>query len=161
MNLRFIALATATFSMPLLVSAQEPSTPEQHKHWAEVTHKFETAPLDDDAKQDAGVVVGEIAVSNDFHVVMCSELYNDFNTSKYEHHAEIRWLYMLGAATYQVETGKTDPEGTNLYALHSVLKGYAAILREHPTAKDKTLEEFAKLDAKNKLAELIAKKNCK
>jgi hypothetical protein len=159
MTLRPILLALL---LATTLAAQAPPTPTpEHKHWAEVTHKFETAPLDDDAKQDAGVIVGEIAVSNDFHVVLCQDFYNDFNESKYEYHAQIRWLYMLGAATYQVETGKLDPEGTNLYALHGVLKGYAAILREHPAAKDKTLDEFAKLDAKNKLAELIAKKNCK
>ena len=74
--------------------------------------------------------------------------YTDFNESNTSYHAEIRWLYMLGAATYQVETGKTDPEGTNLYALHSVLKGYAAILRQKPDAHDKKLDEYAKLDAK-------------
>jgi hypothetical protein len=68
---------------------------------------------------------------------------------------------MLGSTTYQVETGKTDPEGTNLYAIHSVLKGYAAILRENPKSTDKKLDELAKLDAKNKLADYIAKKNCK
>jgi hypothetical protein len=160
MNLRscaLIVLATV-FATPIL--AQTPPTSDEHKHWAEVTHKFETAPLDDDAAHDADLTVSEIAVS-DFRVRICPEFYADFGESKYDYHHQIRWLYLLGAATYQVETGKTDPEGTNLYALHSVLKGYAAILRQKPAAKDKTLEEFAKLDAKNKLAELIAKKNCK
>jgi hypothetical protein len=158
MNIRPILL---TLLLTTTLSAQAPPTPTpEHKHWAEVTHKFETAPLDDTAKQDAGVIVGEIAVS-DFRVVICPEFYDDFGASKYDYHHQIRWLYMLGAATYQVETGQTDPEGTNLYALHSVLKGYAAILRQEPSAKDKTLEEYAKLDAKGKLPELIAKKNCK
>jgi hypothetical protein len=159
MNLRLSALPLLATLLAIPVFSQT-SPPDEHKHWAEVTHKFETAPLDDDAKQEAGLTVSEIAVSG-FHVVMCPEFYSDFGESKYEHHAEIRWLYMLGAATYQVETGKTDPEGTNLYALHSVLKGYAAILRQEPTAKDKTLEDFAKSDAKGKLADLIAKKGCK
>jgi NADPH:quinone reductase-like Zn-dependent oxidoreductase len=151
-----IALA-AIISAPLV--AQTPS--DEHKHWAEVTHKFESAPLDEDANHDAGITVSEIAVSHDFHVALCPELYADFGASKYEYHAQIRWLYMLGAATYQVESGKTDIETTNLYALHSVLKGYAAILRQEPAAKDKQLDELAKLDAKGKLAEFIAKKNCK
>jgi hypothetical protein len=159
MTLRPIALIIA---LSTALHAQAPPTPTpQHKHWAEITHKFETAPLDDDAAHDAGVIVGEIAVSTDFHVAICQELYADFGESKYDYHHQIRWLYMLGAATYQVESGKTDAEGTNLYALHSVLKGYAAILRQEPTAKDKTLEELAKLDAKSKLAEFIAKKNCR
>ncbi|HZL29144.1 MAG TPA: hypothetical protein VFC39_21640, partial [Acidobacteriaceae bacterium] len=117
--------------------------------------------LDEDAAHDAALVVSDIAVSSDFHVAMCEAIYNDFNDSQYHNHAPIRLLYMLGAATYQVESGKTDQQDTNLYALHSVLKGYAAILRAKPTAHDKELDELAKLDAKNKLADYIAKKNCK
>ena len=113
------------------------------------------------AAHDAALAVSDIAISNTFHVVMCEAFYTDFNESEYHYHAPIRLLYMLGAATYQVESGKLDPEGTNLYALHSVLKGYAAILRQEPKDHDKTLDEYAKLDAKGKLPELIAKKNCK
>jgi hypothetical protein len=158
MNLKYLSLISlAAIFLTLTISAQT----DEHKHWADVTHKLEAAPLDDDANHDAGVVVGEIATSPDFHVTMCAELYNDFNTSKYDHHAQIRWLYMLGAATYQVETGKTDVPGTTLYALHSVLKGYAAILKQDPTAKDKVLDDLAKQDSKSKLPEFIEKKNCK
>jgi hypothetical protein len=140
---------------------QNPTPTPQHKHWADVTHKFETDPLDEDAAHDAALVVSDIAVSSDFHVVMCEAFYNEFNDSQYHYHAPIRLLYMLGAATYQVESGKTDQQDTNLYALHSVLKGYAAILRAKPTAHDKELDELAKLDAKNKLDDYVAKKNCK
>lgn len=159
MPLRPIALITL-LATTLTIAAQTPTTPE-HKHWADVNHKFETDPLGEDAAHDAALVVSDIAISNDFHVTMCEALYSDFNESDYHYHAPIRLLYMLGAATYQVESGKIDQEGTNLYALHTVLKGYAAILREKPDAHDKKLDELAKLDAKNKLNDYIAKKNCK
>ena len=158
MTLRPLILIATLFTAAL---PQTPTPTPEHKHWADITHKFETAPLDEEAAHDAALVVSDIAVSNDFHVVMCEAFYNDFNNSDYHYHAPIRLLYMLGAATYQVESGKTDQQGTNLYALHSVLKGYAAILRAKPTAHDKELDELAKLDAKNKLAAFIAKKNCK
>jgi len=155
-------LLTILLSTSLAIAAQTPPIPSaEHKHWADVTHKFETAPLDEDATHDASLVVSDIAISNDFHVVMCRPIYTDFHESEYHYHEPIRLLYMLGAATYQVESGKVDPEGTNLYALHSVLKGYAAILREKPTAHDKKLDELAKLDEKNKLTDYIARKNCK
>ena len=137
------------------------TTDDDRKHWAEVTHKFETAPLDDDTRRDARFAVAEIATSKDFHPVLCKTFYEDFDTSKYEHHAEIRLLYLLGVSTYQIETTKTDQEGTNLYALHTVLKGYAAILKDEPKSKDKLLDELANADAKNKLPDLIAKKGCK
>lgn len=160
MTLRPILLTLLLAS--LATAAQTPATPSlEHKHWADVTHKFETDPLDEDAAHDAALVVSDIAISNDFHVVMCGTLYTEFNESTYHYHAPVRLLYMLGAVTYQVESGKLDSETTNLYALHSVLKGYAAILREKPDAHDKQLDELARLDAKNKLADYIAKKNCK
>ncbi|HEY5330409.1 MAG TPA: hypothetical protein VIJ79_11025 [Acidobacteriaceae bacterium] len=159
MTLRPILL-TLVLTAALAAQTSPNPTPE-HKHWADVTHKFESDPLDEDAAHDASLVVADIAVSTDFHVTMCEAFYNEFNDSQYHYHAPIRLLYMLGAATYQVESGKTDQQDTNLYALHSVLKGYAAILRAKPTAHDKELDELAKLDAKNKLADYIAKKNCK
>src|SRR5947209_2091773 len=120
--------------------------PDERKHWVEVTHKFETAPLDEDAFHDARFAVAEIASSHDFHAVLCEGFYTEFNESTYAYHAQVRVLYMLGAAAYQIETGKTDSEGTNLYALHSVLKGYAAILREQPKSTDKKLDQLAKAD---------------
>jgi hypothetical protein len=161
MNLRRILLAAALITATLPTLAQDTSTADEHKHWVEVTHKFETAPLDDDALHDARFTVAEIASSHDFHAVLCEAFYTDFNESKYVYHAQIRLLYLLGAAAYQIETGKTDSEGTNLYALHSVLKGYAAILREQPKETDKKLDELAKSDAAGKLSDLIKKKGCK
>jgi hypothetical protein len=134
---------------------------DDQKHWAEITHKLEAAPLDEDTIHDARFAVAEIAASHDFRIPVCFEIYNDFGSSKYEYHDQIRYLYLLGGATYRIETGKTDPEGTNLYALHSVLKGYAAILKDDPKATDKTLDSLAKSDAKGKLPDLIAKKACK
>jgi hypothetical protein len=148
----------AALLLTLALHAQ--TTADDRKHWAEITHKFEAAPLDDDTRRDARFAVAEIAASHDFHPIVCKTFYEDFDASKYEHHAEIRLLYMLGVTTYQVETTKLDPEGTNLYALHTVLKGYAAILHDEPKAKDKLLDELANADAKNKLPDFIAKKGC-
>ncbi len=148
-----------TLLLTTTLAAQNPTPTDEHKHWAEVTHKYETAPLDDDADHDATLTVANIAVS-DFRVKVCPELLQDFSDSRYTYRQQIRRLYLLGAATYQVESGKTDSQGTSLYALHSVLKGYAAILRQEPDAKDKTLSDLASMDAKNKLADYIARKNC-
>ncbi len=161
MNLRssafVLAAAIATSS---LVTAQTTSTHEQRAHWAEVTHKFESSPLGADAARDAEIVVKQITEVSDFHAVHCASFFKELNDSPYEYHAPILLLYILGGATYQVESGKTDSEGTNLYAFHSVLKGYAAILREHPAAKDEKLDELAKMDAQGKLPYMIEKKGC-
>jgi hypothetical protein len=164
MNLRLSALVATAVIATSLASAQSsptPAIPADRQHWIDVAHKLETAPLDEDAFHDARFVIAEIAVLPDFPVALCSDLYTDFNESQYKYKTQIRYLFMLGGATYKVETGKTDIETTNLYALHSVLKGYAAILRQEPAAKDKMLDNLAKEDARGKLADLISKKTCK
>jgi len=141
--------------------AQDPTTPDQRKHWAEVAHKFEAAPLDGDALHDARFTVAEIATSHDFHPAACEAFYTEFNESKYLYHAQIRLLYLLGVTAYQVEAGKTDTEGANLYALHSVVKGYTAILHDEPKETDKQLDQLAKSDAAGKLSDVIKKQGCK
>src|SRR4051812_22474932 len=108
MNLRRILLTATLLAATLPPFAQDATTPDDHKHWAEVAHKFETAPLDDDAFHDARFTVAQIAVSHDFHAVLCEAFYTEFNESKYIYHAQIRLLYLLGVTAYQVETGKTD-----------------------------------------------------
>jgi hypothetical protein len=160
MTLRRCVLIAAILLAPLFASAQTAPTADDRKHWADVTHKLEATPLDEDAISAARLAVAEIAVSHDFHVALCQDFYLTFNESQYVYHAQIRYLFMLGAATYQIETGKTDADGTNLYALRSVLKGYAAILKDNPKTTDKLLDDIAKQEARGKLPELIQKKGC-
>lgn len=151
----------------LLLVPQKPSDKHpvnqedvQQRRWAEAAHKFESSPLDKAAALDAADAVDQIRDSSTFQVHTCQALVNELRESAYKYHMEILRLYVLGAAAYQIESHKIDPESTNLYALHSVLKGYAAILRQEPAATDKRLDDFAALDANGELPHLIERRGC-
>lgn len=159
-----LAIMTAMFS---LLAVQKPSDKHpmvqedaQQRRWAEVTHKFESAPLDKSAALDAADAVDQIRDAPGFQVMTCQALVNELRGSAYKYHMEVLRLYVLGAATYQIESHKMDAESTNLYALHSVLKGYGAILRQEPGATDKRLDDFAALDANGQLPHLIERRGC-
>lgn len=159
-----LAILTAMFSL-LTVQKHADKRPvvvenAQQSRWAEVTHKFESAPLDKAAALDAADAVDQMRDASGFQVRTCQALVNELRSSAYKYHMEVLRLYVLGAATYQIESHKTDSEGTNLYALHSVLKGYAAILRQEPSATDKRLDDFAALDANGELPHLIERRGC-
>lgn len=155
------SLAVLTLAFALLTASKTPQAPDpQHKRWAEATHKFESAPLDRSAAVDAADAVKQIEDAHDFHVVLCQNIFDELRSSTYKYHTEILRLYMLGAAAYQIESNKVDAEATNLYALHSVLKGYSAILRQEPGATDKRLDDFADLDANGQLPHLIERRGC-
>lgn len=147
---------------PQKVSDKHPANDEnaQQRRWAEVTHKFESAPLDKAAALDAADAVEQMRDAQGFEVRTCQNLVNELKGSAYKYRMEVLRLYVLGAATYQIESHKTDSEGTNLYALHSILKGYAAILRQEPGATDKRLDDFAALDANGQLPHLIERRGC-
>jgi hypothetical protein len=70
-------------------------------------------------------------------------------------------IYLLGLSAYQVETGKNDSTGENLYAMRSVLKAYASAVATDPKLHDKKLEGLSKMDADGNLPDLAAKDNCK
>jgi hypothetical protein len=139
--------------------AQDTSTPEERAHWVETLHTLEAEPTNPAHISAAEAVFKRLIEVKDFHMTICpviTEL-----PKKYSEIQPITQLFTLGLAAYQVETGKTDNAGANLYALHSVLKGYAVILQSDPKARDKKLDELAKLDAAGGLPELIASKDCK
>lgn len=148
----------ATFLVPAL-TAQTTSTPEEHAHWLDVLHKLQAEPLAPANVSEGEHVFKRLVEVTDFHMTICpiiSEL-----PQKYSHAQPIMQLFTIGLAGYQLETGKTDSEGSNLYALHSVLKGYASILAADPKAHDKKLDDLVKLDADGKLPDLVRKKGCK
>lgn len=154
-------LAVALFlSVPTVAAhAQKTSTPEERTHWTEVLHKLEAKPNDPQNVSDAEAVFKRLIEVSDFHMVICP-VFTELPSGYGKKHP-IMQLFTLGLAAYQVETGKADNEGANLYALHSVLKGYASILAADPKAKDKKLDELAKMDAEGQLPEFIVKHGCK
>ena len=148
-------------TLPLCATAiaqddSKTSTPEERQHWVAVLHKLEAQPSNPETISEAEHVVKRLIMVEDVHIKMCdviSEL-----PSNYSQKEPILQMFMIGLAAYQVETGKTDGEGSNLYALHSVLKGYTSILAADPKAQDKKLDNLAKMDEEGKLPQMIKKK---
>jgi hypothetical protein len=108
--------------------------------------------------KDAEMAVQELSASSNFHTPLCNSFFSFFNkltTTAYPYQAQIYRLYILGSATYHIQTGKTDPYGTNLYAFTSVLKGYSTILSRDPVSRDKVMDSLLVTDLKGKLPDLL------
>ena len=134
------------------------STPEERQSWASTLHKLEANPLDEHVQDEAAHAANRHKDVDDVTISPCglfAELPNKWNKS---------WgvvIYLLGLSAYQVETGKNDSTGENLYAMRSVLKAYASAVATDPKLHDKKLEGLSKMDADGKLPDLAAKDNCK
>lgn len=158
----FVLSAAFLVLLPQKNSNAHPAPPGDalQQRWVEVLHKFESAPLDKSAALDAADAMDQMLDAPKFKVRTCQALVNELKGSAYKYHMEVLRLYVLGAAAYQIESQKTDNESTNLYALHSVLKGYAAILRQEPGATDARLDDIAVLDANGQLPHLVERRGC-
>ena len=164
---RFHFFSTALLAGGLLVSAAAPAqqraagpSEATYASWVEISHQLEAEPLDPQVSRDAEVAVQEVAASPDFHTPLCSSfftLFNKLSADGYPYQALVYRLYTLGSATYRIQTGKTDPYGTNLYAFTSVLKGYQSLIKKNPNAQNKTMEDLLLTDIKGKLEERLKK----
>lgn len=139
--------------------AQNPkkSTPEERAAWAATLHKLEANPLDDQAMNEAGQAANRLTRVDDVVIAPCG-LFAEF-PQKWNKASPIL-IYLLALSAYQVETGKNDSTGSNLYATRSVLKAYAAAIAKDPKLRDKKIESLAKMDADGRLPELAKKDNC-
>jgi hypothetical protein len=69
-------------------------------------------------------------------------------------------FYTLALSAYQVETGKNDSLGSNVYAIRSALKAYNSELATNPKAHDKKFDHLLKLDADGQLSPEVEKLGC-
>jgi len=152
-----------SLALPLTAQAQDPksSTLEERQQWARTLHQLEADPQDQPTKDEAGRDIIRLIEVSDLHITMCDAM-RELPEENYQFKQSILQLFMLGLAVYQVETGKTDNPGSNLYAFHSVLKGYSSLLQKDPTSRNKKLDVLVELDKDGKLPDLIRKKKgCK
>jgi hypothetical protein len=157
---RFVFFLVPLMLFSSLASAQAGSAEQNFPAWTAISHKLEVTPLDPQLNRDAEVAIQELSASPDFHTPLCSSFFTFFNhlsATGYPYQAQIYRLYILGSATYRIETGKTDAYGTNLYAFTSVLKGYSAILAKDPSRRDKTMDDLLITDLAGKLPARLKK----
>ncbi len=153
-----IALLTAGIAAQAF--AQATSTSEERAHWAEVTHKLESNPLDGNVSQEGDKVLQRVMEVHDFHVPSCVAFFTEFNTMKYTYAHTIMRQFMLSSAAYLIENADkaNDRNAMNQAAIESVLKTYAAILQQKPGARSKTLDDLLQKQKQSKLADYVQKK---
>lgn len=144
-------------STSLAQAGGKSSTPEERAQWAATLHKFEASPLDPQVQQEAAQAANRLKDVADVVISPCglfTEVPNKWDKS---------WgivYYLLGLSAYQVETGKNDNGGENLYALRSVLKAYASAIAQDPKLRDKKLDALSQMEAAGKLDTLLTKDKC-
>ena len=127
-------------------AGQDTSTPEERMQWVEVTHKLESAPLDDSVNKQGEAAFKRLSDVHDVHVLLCPALLSEFNGMKYAYAHTITRQYMLASGAFQIENPDkmADAKATALAGVESVLKTYQAILQQKPDAKAKALDDLLK-----------------
>jgi hypothetical protein len=138
-------------------AAQDTSTPQERAQWAEVTHKLESAPLDQDVNKQGEAAFKRLSDVHDVHVLLCPVLLSEFNGMKYAYAHTITRQYMMASGAFQIENPDkaADAKATALAAVESVLKTYQAILKQKPDAKAKQLDDLLKKQSQGKLNDAL------
>jgi hypothetical protein len=154
-----VVLACSTALMMQSAMAQDTSTPEERMQWVEVTHKLESAPLDDNVNKQSEAAFKRLSDVHDVHVLLCPALLSEFNGMNYSYAHTITRQYMLASGAFQIENPDktTDTKATALAAAESVLKTYQAILKQKPDAKAKLLDDLLKKQSQGKLKDSVQK----
>jgi hypothetical protein len=142
---------------PQIATAQETSTPEERTQWVEITHKLESAPLDDSVNKQGETAFKRLSDVHDVHVLLCPALLSEFNGMKYAYAHTITRQYMLASGAFQIDNPDkaADAKATALAAVESVLKTYQAILKQKPDAKTKPLDDLLKKQSQGKLQDSL------
>ena len=140
-------------------AAQATSTPEERTQWVEITHKLESAPLDDSVNKQGETAFRRLSDVHDVHVLLCPALLSEFNGMKYAYSHTITRQYMLASGAFQIENPDkaADANATNLAAVESVLKTYQSILQQKPDATAKALDDLLKKQTQGKLKDSVQK----
>jgi len=156
-SILFLGLVAAVLTRNAV--AQETSMPEERAGWVEITHKLESAPLDDSVNKQGETALKRLSDVHDIHVPLCPALLSEFNGMKYAYSHTITRQYMLASAVFLIENPDkaADTKATNLAAVESVLKTYQAILQQKPDAKAKALDDLLKKQSQGKLQDSVQK----
>jgi hypothetical protein len=149
-------LVSVCICSSLLAQNPKKSTQEERKQWADALHKLEAQPGDADTLKVALHAMDRLVEVDDVTISPCAfkelpENYKPFKPILF---------YTLALSAYQVETGKDDAIGSNVYGIRSALKAYNSELAINPKAHDKKLDRLIKLDADGQLEALVVKDGC-
>ncbi|MFZ0820139.1 MAG: hypothetical protein WAM91_08715 [Candidatus Acidiferrales bacterium] len=142
-------------------SAQETSTPEERARWVQITRRLEANPLDKDAIKDGEWAVKRVMEVRDVHVTLCADTMGYVENKKYKYNGNLLRQYLLGSAAFVVENPDkaSDSTATNVAAMQSVLKIYAAIAQKEPKARLERMDMLLGIHGDEMLAAYV-KKRC-
>lgn len=156
-NVFVFAVLLGLMSISSSAQTDKKSTPEERQAWAATLHKMEADPLDAQVQAEAAHAANRLKDVDDVTIAPCGT-FAEF---------PVKWnkswgvvIYLLAMSAYQVETGKGDVRGENLYAMQSLVKAYGSAVAKDPKLRDKKFEQLSKLEADGKLAELLDKDKC-
>jgi len=156
-----LSISVLVISVAMLIvqraAAQDTSTSEERAQWVEITHKLESAPLDDSVNKQGEAAFKRLSDVHDVHVLLCPALLTEFNGMKYAYSHTITRQYMLASGAFQIENPDkaADAKATALAAVESVLKTYQAILQQKPDEKAKQLDDLLKKQSQGKLNDAL------
>ena len=105
-NYLILVLLVGVFSgITAKASAQYTSTQEERIQWVKVTHKMESAPLDDSVSKEGEAAFKRLSEVHHVHVLLCPALLSEFNGMKYAYAHTITRQYMLASGVFQFGIG--------------------------------------------------------
>ncbi|MGA2744968.1 MAG: site-specific integrase [Candidatus Sulfotelmatobacter sp.] len=144
-----LSISVLVISVAMLIvqraAAQDTSTSEERAQWVEITHKLESAPLDDSVNKQGEAAFKRLSDVHDVHVLLCPALLTEFNGMKYAYSHTITRLARklitipkskngntrhiplnsVALASFQVLFKRSSGEGRVFVSIHAEpLKGY-------------------------------------
>jgi hypothetical protein len=152
--LAFVLLAIS----PLLAQQKRgPSTPEERAKAVQFAHDLESNPLNPQAKREREWLTLWLIEVPDITVEVCPRLLGHDLPDKKKFGTEILSQLMFSEAAFMIENQdkSKDPVEVHMAGIAGSLKVYETILKDHPEAKSKGLDDILTLRGKGQLKDHV------
>jgi len=155
-----LSVMTLLLLAALAVPAQQkrgPSTPEERAKAVQFAHDLENSPLGPQAKSERQWLTLWLIEIPDVTVEVCPRLLGTEIPDKKKFGSEILSQLMYSEAAFMIENPDKAKEALEVHAAGVVgsLKAYEAILKEHPKAKSKALDDILSRRDKGELKDHV------
>ena len=135
-------MVVALFLATRPVEARGPSTPQERDQAVRLVHLLEADPLASKARDARTWLVTWLAEVPDITVAMCTGLLGPDFDSHGKFASELAVQQALSSAAFKIEhpDEAADDIAVNTAAVSGVLLAYESVLKQHPKAKQKSLD---------------------
>jgi hypothetical protein len=147
MRKRFTPILIVVLVAVTSLSAQQkrgPSTPEERAKAVQFARELENNPLGPQAKSEREWLLRWVMEVPDITVAFCPQILGTELSDKQPYGTEIRTQLMFSQAAFLIENPdkSKDDLAIQTAGLNGSLKVYERILKDHPNARSKTLDEL-------------------